>query len=240
MRSGLSIERPVCYGFLMRTLPARFMALFLLGSLVACVSTPRSLDSELDTLASWMTGSFDTFAQVEKDEREQGQTSYRHIRAVMHIVPVAIPGLAVDGARTFYVEQAAASALDKPYRQRVYLLTRKDGRLVNRIYKFKDAAPFSGAFSDPARLASLKPELLTLEEGCDVFWTASSPDLYKGSTGENSCRSSWRGGSHAVSRIEMTPASITSLDQGFDDEGNQKWGPPAGEEGHIFVKRNSR
>jgi len=46
-----------------------------------------------------------------------------------------------------------------------------------------------------------------------------------------------RGATHTVSNTEITPAQITNLDQGFDDAGVHKWGPPPGVIGHIFIKR---
>jgi hypothetical protein len=51
------------------------------------------------------------------------------------------------------------------------------------------------------------------------------------------CRTTLRGATHVVSRVELTADSITSLDQGFDDTGAHKWGPPPGANGHVFVRR---
>ncbi len=196
----------------------------------------RGDDQELATLAQWMTGSFDTFAQVEADLA--AGAPYTHLRAVMHIHPVAIAGLTNPGAFTFYVEQAAADTPAQPYRQRVYLLTRREGVLVNRIFRIADPHRFVGAHARPELLAGLTTEQLTPEPGCDLVWTRVSEELYSGIAGLlGSCRTTWRGAASTVSQVLMTPHSITSLDQGFDAQGHHVWGPKPGTPGHVFVKR---
>ena len=42
-------------------------------------------DAELELLAGWMAGEFDTFAQVAADET--ARTAYKHVRVVLRIVP---------------------------------------------------------------------------------------------------------------------------------------------------------
>jgi hypothetical protein len=189
-------------------------------------------DAEIRKLAGWMTGTFDTSAQVADDEKQK--RPYKHMKAVMNLVPIDIEGLS---GQAFYLEQAAADALDKPYRQRVYLLTRKDGQLLNQIYKFKDAEKFVGAHKDTKKLQGLTLDQIALEEGCDVMWKKVTDTKYTGVAGANkSCKSAWKGGATAASRVELTPSSLTSLDQGYDEAGKLVWGPPEGTVGHIFRK----
>lgn len=229
----------------------RLLALFVLWVLVggfapaqtsapdaAAASPAGAPDAELDRIAAWMTGDFDTFSQVDEDEA--AGRAYKHLRAVMHIAPHAIEGLTAPEVRTFYVEQAAAGAEATPYRQRVYALTRRDGVPVNRIYKIKQPERFVGGHADPAKLAALTLAEIDLEEGCDLVWTRMSDALYAGITGVGgTCRSTWRGGAYAVSQVQLTPWSVTSLDQGFDDRGEHKWGPKPGTIGHVFLKRGT-
>lgn len=191
----------------------------------------------MDRVAAWMTGSFDTFQQVA--EGEAAGAPYVHLRAVMHIAPAALPWLA-DGvtARAFYVEQAAAAAQDRPYRQRVYLLTRRDGVLVNRIYRITDPEDLIGAHEQPDLLQRLAPERLHLEAGCDLIWIPVDNTRYHGVTGlHGTCPSQLRGATHTISLVELTADHILSLDQGFDDEGDHRWGPPPGTMGHLFGRR---
>lgn len=227
----------------MRLRPLALLVFPLLAARAAATEPPAlappAPDAEAETLASWMTGTFDTFDQVARDEA--AKAPYRHVRAVMQILPLDLPGLtAGTNGRAFYVEQASADALDRPYRQRVYLLFRRDGALVNRIHRLKDPAPFAGAAADPSKLKALAADQALPEEGCDLVWARASGELYEGAAGlGGTCRTAWRGATRAVSLVKMTPSSITSLDVGFDDAGVQKWGPPPGNVGHVFVKRGS-
>ena len=202
----------------------------------AAASPSAPADPELEQVAAWMAGEFDTFAQVDRDE--VSKAPYTHLRAVMRIVPVAICGLSETG-RAFYVEQAAAVSEERPYRQRVYLLSRRDGRLVNRIYRIREPERLVGAWAEPGKLARPTAEDLLPDEGCDLVWTAAGEGRYAGVAGEGgTCGNSLRGATHAVSRVEMTSRSITSLDQGYDEAGEHRWGPPPGAEGHVFARRD--
>lgn len=194
-------------------------------------------DAELELLAQWMTGEFDTFAQVAADET--AKTTYKHDRVVLKIVPVKIKGFHdQDGSKTFYFEQAQAATEDKPYRQGIYLLTRVNGQIINRSHRLKDAAKFTGAYANPKLLRAITPEMITAVEGCDITFTKASDTLYRGVMGEaRTCKISSRGATHLVSHGELTPTATITLDQGRDDTGAHKWGPPAGVPGHIFIKR---
>lgn len=193
----------------------------------------RAGDDDLARVAEWMAGDFDTFAQVARDEAEGA--AYRHVRAVLRVVPASVASLP---GRVFYLEQALADAEDRPYRQRIVLLTRHDGRLVNRLYRMKRPEAYVGAWRDPKRLDALGPAELDLDEGCDLVWTRAGDASFAGVAGEGrTCRTALRGATHVVSRVELTAGGITSLDQGFDDTGAHRWGPPPGAAGHVFARR---
>jgi len=203
---------------------------------LAPTAIPTPADGEMVRVATLMTGTFDTFEQVAADEAAKSE--YVHMRVVMHIVPAWIAGFSTPDTVTLYVEQAAADALDAPYRQRVYHVVRREGALVNRIYRLTEPAAFVGAHARPEILANLTADRLSLEDGCDLVWTRIDSHLYLGIAGLNgTCRTSWRGATRATSQVLLTPGSITSLDQGFDDAGVQKWGPKPGTVGHVFRKR---
>ena len=203
---------------------------------LAPTPTPIPADGEMVRLATWMTGTFDTFEQVAADEA--AKAGYVHMRVVMHIVPARIAGLSTPDTVTLYVEQAAADTPEAPYRQRVYHVTRREGALVNRTYRLTEPAAFVGAHARPELLAKLTADGLSLEEGCDLVWTRIDHALYSGIAGLNgTCRTSWRGATRATSQVLLAPGSITSLDQGFDDAGVQRWGPKPGTIGHVFRRR---
>lgn len=207
-------------------------ALFLIVS--AATAQDVSKDKDLRRLATWMTGSFDTFAQVNADE--EADAKYRHIRATLQVVPVKINGL--NNALALYVENAAAETRTKPYRQRIYILKRQGENIIVEIHKINQPEDFTGAYRNPKLLEALTMERLTREPGCDMTFQKVNSKLYKGAAGAaKTCKSTLRGATHTVSNTEITPIVLTNLDQGFDDAGAHKWGPPPGTVGHIFVKR---
>lgn len=194
-----------------------------------------SQDKELKTFGKWMTGSFDTFEQVDADE--EADAKYRHIRAILHVQPVKIAGL--QDSLAFYVENQAAEARTKPYRQRVYVVKRgADKKIIIEIHRLKNQDQVVNAYKNPALLKNITLENLTQEIGCDMTFEKVNSKLYKGSGGLNkTCKSTLRGATHTVSNTELTPDTLTNLDQGFDDTGGHKWGPPPGTVGHIFRRR---
>lgn len=207
-------------------------ALFLTASIAA--AQDASKDRDLRRLAEWMTGSFDTFAQVNADE--EADAKYRHIRGTLQVVPVKINGL--TGALALYIENAAAETRTKPYRQRIYVLKRQGENIIVEIHKINKPEDFTGAYKNPKLLEALAMERLTREPGCDMTFRRINSKLYKGAAGaDKTCKSTLRGAAHTVSNTEITPTVLTNLDQGFDDAGAHKWGPPPGTIGHIFIKR---
>ena len=234
------------------SLSAMALGVVLTAALLLSVITPaqrtvakpptsgNELDEELSLIAEWLTGDYDTFDQVAADEA--AKSAYVHDRAVMHIIPIALPGLA-DGnhSRALYVEKAGAASQDKPYDQRIYILTREDGRPVLRPHRFKEPEKFVGAYNRKELLAGLAPEQIELEQGCDLVLKTVSRFMYRGEVGtDGTCQRTLRGAVRVTSKVEIGVDHITSLDQGWDESGKLVWGPPEGAIGLAFVKRLSR
>ena len=115
----------------MRLLAAALVVLLCAGEVQA-----ERPDSDFATLVDWMTGSFSSQAQSLEDEE------YFDIRLEM----VAIWPMRSDGL-WLYVEQASASALDRPYRQREGEDGRRGGGRSERSRLFDDRFLF---YSNPA------------------------------------------------------------------------------------------
>lgn len=218
----------------------RLFVLIISLSLLGGESAAQSVksDKELMRVAGWMTGSFDTFAQVERDEANDA--TYKHIRALVHVAPVSIANI-TDGL-AFYIENQSSGDRPRPYRQRVYVVKRdqKTGKISVEMYRIKDDKNFINAYHNPGLLSKLTAELLTREEGCDLVFTKVNDNFYKGAAGENkTCKSNLRGATYMMSHTDLSPTEWINLDQGFDDAGNSKWGPPPGVVGHIFIKRRT-
>ncbi len=181
-----------------------------------------------------MTGSWDTFAQVEQDE--ENDNKYKHIRAILHVVPHEMSELK-DGL-AFYVENQDSANRPRPYRQRIYWLFRSNSKITLRIFRIRDDKEFINSYKYPSILKTLAFDRLTAEEGCDLTYEKVNKKLYKGKTnGGKACKSTLRGATWTYSESEISPTFWINLDQGFDNANNHKWGPPPGAVGHIFRKR---
>lgn len=203
-------------------LPRRALALLLvlLPALMGPRPTPAAPASrpaaggELDRLARCMIGSYSSAAQAAAD------TSYFDVRLEM----VRIwPGRS-DGY-WLYVEQAMKSALEKPYRQRVYHLTGSgDTLFTSAIFTLPTPQRFVGAGQRPELLAALTPDSLLAREGCAVTVRRVGPAEYAGGTHARDCPSDLRGAAWATSEVRITETELQSWDRGFDREGRQVWG----------------
>lgn len=168
-------------------------------------------------LLQWMSGSFSSHAQSLAD------TSYFDIRLEMK--PIWTDRK--DGA-WLYVEQAAAAALARPYRQRIYHVTVEGDVYRSAVLELPSPLRFAGAWQNPALLASLTPDSLVAREGCAVMLRAEGDSAFVGETPGHECLSNLRGAVYATSKVRITARGITSWDQGWDAEGRQVWGAEKG------------
>lgn len=100
------------------------MTSFLLMIFAYCSSNDsqkaiHAANAGLDTLVSWMTGSFSSKSQSRHDS---------------DFVDVCLPMVPIwsnlENGYWMYVEQALASRLEKPYRQRVYQIFLNDSNKI--------------------------------------------------------------------------------------------------------------
>lgn len=205
----------------------------LLTAMVSCemyeppVTEEKFFDAELFELRDWMSGSFSSAAQAKASG-----SKYLDIR--LETIPIWTGRK--DGL-WLYVEQAAANALDRPYRQRVYHLTRNDAdQIVSRVFALpNNGKSHIGAFKSENPLANLSPSKLTLRKGCHIVLERVGPRTFLGSTSGDNCKSSLRGASYATSQVTVTPVELRSWDQGFDNGNRQVWGATDG--AYVFSKK---
>lgn len=200
--------------------------------LTACQGLGKSqAEDEVAVLGSWMAGSFSSEAQSVAQPDD-----YFDIRLFM--VPIWTDR---NDGPWLYVEQAAASSLERPYRQRVYHLSlaksdpsMPEPMLCSAVYELPgDALDFAGAWRTPERFDDLQPSELSEREGCSIFMSRSA-GAFAGHTIDAECKSSLRGAAYATSEVTVTPEVLTSWDRGYDADGEQVWGATAGP--YVFVK----
>lgn len=206
----------------MRQVPIRCT----IAATLVLFALPALAEDRRDHLASWMQGSFSSADQAASDE------DFFDIRLEM----VEIWQGRNDGP-WLYIEQAAASRLDQPYRQRVYrLVAKEDGAIGSIVYEMPEPLRFVGAYRSDEPLAELSPSDLTEREGCTVFmrWIEDE-GLYRGATVEDHCKSSLRGASYATSEVEVWPDRLETWDRGWSADGEYVWG--AEKAGYVFERK---
>jgi CpeT protein len=133
-----------------------------------------------------------------------------------------------------YVEQATSSALERPYRQRVYHLYIQDkNTIVSKVYEIKEPKKYINAYNKPSLLTMLTKDDLIDRQGCGIYLKKKGK-LYVGSTPGKECLSTLRGATYATSEVEMYKDKMITLDRGWDATDKQVWGSTFG--GYEFIK----
>lgn len=185
-------------------------------------TTASPTNSGTAELIKLMSGTFSSQAQAAKD------STYYNINLVMHqIWPED------KMASWLYVEQAVTQMIKKPYRQRVYKVTRTaDGRFESKVYTLPNPAKFIHGWENPMVFKSITPDSLMVRTGCSVFLKKNAQGCYAGSTNEKDCESSMRGASYATSEVTVCADNVMSWDRGWDANDEHVWG--ADKAGYVF------
>ncbi len=178
------------------------------------------VDTELFELFSLMQGSFNSEAQAKAD------STYYNIS--LHMYPIW-----KEKGNFLYVEQALNSKQNKPYRQRVYEVTRlNDSVISSAIYNLPADSLWIGKWKTPLAFDSISKADLSIRKGCKVLLKQLGKNHYKGETGNKTCESTLYGSRYATSEVEIKKGQIISWDRGFDAEDKHIWGAEKG--GYIF------
>lgn len=193
--------------------------------LTGCASKNTVTDRNgLETLVSWMTGSFSSEAQAIED------TNYFDIRLNMYPI-----WRDTNDGYWIYVEQAVHGYENKPYRQRIYNVVQIGENLFeSRVYEINEPLRFAQKFREPGFLGNLNPDSLTMRDGCSILLRRQCEDVFSGNTVGRMCASDLHGATHAVSEVVLTYEYMKSWDRGYDDNDIQIWGPENGP--YIFSK----
>lgn len=201
-------------------------------------------EATLNEVATLLTGTFTSDAQA------QANPDFYPI--ALHMAPIwtrfsGSTSTARAGERWFYVEQAVATAPEKPYRQRVYRVTPlvytdvagvTQVGVRSEVWELPgDPLRYAGAWQSPDPLADIGPESLALKDGCEVVLFRGPDGVWRGSTVGDSCVSTRQGASYVTSLVEVSPKGLKTLDRGFDAKGAQVWGS---EHGAYVFDRVSR
>jgi hypothetical protein len=180
---------------------------------------------DLATLKSYMSGAFNSAFQAQND------SDFYEIH--LHMQPIWEERK--DGF-WLYVEQAIVSALDKPYRQRIYHVNLlNDTTIVSEVFEMKSPLRFAGAYKQVDLLKALSIDSLEARAGCAILLHARINGTFVGSTKDKDCTSTLRGANYATSEVVISKEKLVSWDRGWDNNGKQMWG--AVKSGYEFVKQ---
>jgi CpeT protein len=196
----------------------------------ASVNTSFGKERQIRQLARMMEGNYHSAEQAANDKE------YFDIR--LHIVRIWKERPESEGIY-FYVEQATATAQQRPYRQRVYHLRarKEDGKIESVVYELNAPLRFTGQWKVDKPLANLTPDSLLPRQGCAVIMRKTGSKEFRGATTGQECLSSLRGAKYAQTEVTITPKQLISWDRGFDEKGEQVWGAKFG--GYIFKKETA-
>ena len=136
-----------------------------------------------------------------------------------------------------YVEQAMSTALDKPYRQRIYRVVKQsDDLFISYIYTVNAPQRFTGKLGSDDVFNTITPDSLKVLEGCEVTLTYNRELMqFEGVTADKTCPSTRSGATYTTSRVVIGAQGMNSWDQGWNDAGAQVWGATKG--GYSFLKQ---
>lgn len=195
---------------------------------VAVMAFAQSKRSDLDRLVEYMTGSFSTAEQALKDP------AFYDIRLVM--API---WKARSDGRWLYVEQASASRMNKPYRQRVYHVTKvNDTTFRCDVYDIEGRERFAGKWSDTNFMMQLPPDSLISRDGCEIILYKVNDTLFEGGTSGDGCRTNYRDAHFRTSEVRVTPSMFYRWDRGYGEDNSQMWGATEG--GYEFRREGGR
>jgi CpeT protein len=183
-------------------------------------------DKPFDLLKNYMSGSFSSELQSRHD------SDYFDIRLRMEPI-----WKASESEFYLYVEQAMSTALDKPYRQRIYKVVKEsEGQFVSYIYTMNAPQRFTGKQGSDDIFSMITPDSLKVLDGCEVRLSFNSKlNQFEGATADRTCPSTRSGATHTTSKVVITANGMTSWDQGWNDAGVQVWGATKG--GYEFLKK---
>lgn len=188
--------------------------------MVGCQQKEAKTDKELAELFNLMQGSFNS------EDQAQADSTYYNIS--LHMYPIW-----KDKGNYLYVEQALNRMQNRPYRQRIYKVTRlNDSIFSSAIYTIPNDSLWIGKWKTPEDFDTISPDDIVERDGCEVLLKRLGTNHFKGATGVNTCKSTLRGASYATSEVEITNGTIVSWDRGFDAQGKHAWG--ATKAGYIF------
>ena len=185
------------------------------------VSYNSSLTKEelFEQMLTWMCGSFSS-------ENHADTTVNQYIVDVrLHVTQIWDDRNVGENIYWVYVEQAYASSLSNPYRQRIYkIMLDANGEMYDEVYAIPTPSTYLHGYNTPEMFDAIAEADLTHKVGCDVFFDWNGT-FYEGATSGNGCGASIPGVDYIKSFSSFHPDHMTSWDLGYNAQGAWVMGP---------------
>lgn len=196
----------------------------LLSVFLLAIATPAQaqtpLGQQVNEVVAHLVGVMDTSAQAAANP------SLSHVR--MTTCKVRLQGRSLQPDAVYlYQEQALASDLAKPYRQRLLEISPSVYSQSVRSLSFRLAAPekLVGLCDQPDTSRIVEASAISTPV-CSVFLKRSGAD-YIGRTPIDGCPANVRGAVRITNQITLHKAGMDTWDRGYDASGKQVWGAKA-------------
>ncbi|WP_036945612.1 chromophore lyase CpcT/CpeT [Pseudanabaena sp. PCC 6802] len=197
----------------------------------------KTHQSEMLTLASWMSGEFSNWEQAIENP-----PFFAHIRLRIRQFPQPLS----DRGIWLYSEQAYDYAMHRPYRTAILHILpdgddeTDDPRLKIVTYKIKDEPKYYGASVNPERLTQLSLDDVVLLDGCNMLVQHTPENIFKVKVepGKKCCVVRDGQETYLNSEFEISETRFISLERGYDPVTDERvWGSIAGP--FEFEKKDS-
>ncbi len=165
-----------------------------------------------------LEGDFDSSGQATKD------SGYDAIS--LRMCGLEVPDI---GERVLYVEQAFASRLEAPYRQRLYSVEAINGQVAVLPFTLADqfaVKMINACDRDDLEQVSevIDSAWLTEELGCTLWLESDGDGTYAGGTDGTLCSTTIGDAVFTTTEVVLESMSISLWDRGWVSENRQVWG----------------
>lgn len=207
----------------------QLICLILCLSVFEAKSQNKVSDSVLHQLAVWMEGSFSNHEQAQQD------TSY--FDSQLHVKRIWNKR---KNEYWFYMEQSVVNFTERPYRQKVLRLVRKNADTIEcKMFEIQFAIRFAGEWKKDNPLSGLAPDSLQERIGCSIFllWNKQSKS-YDGTGKNNTCIGDLRAATYTTTDLTILSDTFIFWDRGWSTKGVVVWGIPNG--GYKYKRTSKR
>lgn len=142
--------------------------------------------------------------------------------------------------RWFYVEHSMFKMLDKPIRQFIWNVKSIDANsVVVSFYEIPNKKQYCNTCRGEINNSAFDPlskRELTKQIGCDMILTKKTDGSFEGNLKDLKCETEEGAAKFLQSNLKLSKKEITLKDQGYNENGEQVWGPTDKQEPYLFKK----